>query len=398
MNALPIYASSSANVPDIQRPPTTAWPIALLGVPFDPVTLSGAVDRIDLMVQAGTAHYVVTANVDFLVQARSDAELHRILVDADLVLCDGTPLVWASRWLGNTLPGRAAGSDLVPLLLKRAAEKGWKIFMLGAAEGVAAEAASRVAAQYPALPPIAYYSPPFKPLAQMNHSEIIAKIREAKPDLLLVSFGCPKQEKWISMHYGELGVPVTIGVGATLDFLAGHVRRAPRWMQHSGTEWLFRLLQEPRRLFGRYVGDFRHFFPALIAQHRDLRPMEAAAGGSTYAPLGESMYYGLKVRACEKLDRNALHKEEAFWQRALEQNGHCLVDLGEVSSVDSTGLAFLAYWQKRLAKRQRNLILFRPSKAVREALVQAGLADQFIVTDGSPRGYGIAAPKRGVSS
>jgi len=393
VNALPIYSSSSANVPEPERTSPVAWPIALLGVPFDHVTLTGAVDRIDLMIRAGTGHYVVTANVDFLVQARKDAELRRILVDADLVLCDGTPLVWASRWLGNALPGRAAGSDLVPLLLKRAAARRWKIFILGGAPQVAAEAARRIALQHPTLPPVSHYSPPIQPLAEMNQAEIVSRIKAAKPDLLLVSFGCPKQEKWISMHYAGLGVPVTIGVGATVDFLAGHVRRAPRWMQRSGTEWMFRLAQEPRRLFRRYSEDLRQFLPALLAQRRDLPP-PASNGSALYAPVGEAMYYGLKVRACETLDRDALHRDEAFWKRALDQRGHCFVDLGEVRTIDSTGLAFLAYWQKRLARRQRNLVLFRPSRAVREALIQAGLADHFSVTDGSPYGFGIAAPKR----
>ncbi len=373
--------------------PATEWPIALLGVPFDPVTLHGAVDRIDAMIDAWTPHYVVTANVDFLVQARRDAELRRILVDADLVLCDGTPLVWASRWLGNSLPGRAAGADLVPLLLQRAALRGWKVFLLGAAPGVAAEAARRIAKKYPTLPEVAHYSPPFRPLAEMNHDEIAARIRAVQPELLLVSFGCPKQEKWIAMHYRSLGVPVTIGVGATVDFLAGQVKRAPRWMQRSGSEWLFRLLQEPRRLFRRYADDVRHFFPALLAQRRHLPPT-VAEEVSPYAPLREVTLYGLKVRACEQLDRKALHDEKDFWKRVLEEHGHCLLDLGEVRAIDSTGLAFLAYWQKRLAKRRRNLILFRPSATVRAALARAGLADQFIVTDGTPFGLRAVAPKR----
>jgi N-acetylglucosaminyldiphosphoundecaprenol N-acetyl-beta-D-mannosaminyltransferase len=370
-----------------------AWPVAVLGVPFDPVTLPDAVDRVDAMIEAWTPHYVVTANVDFLVQAQRDADLRRILVEADLVLCDGTPLLWASRWLGNSLPARAAGSDLVPLLLQRAAIKGWKVFLLGAAPGVAAEAARRIAVQYPSLPEIAHYSPPFRPLHEMDHEDIAARVRAVQPELLLVSFGCPKQEKWIAMNYRTLGVPVTIGVGATVDFLAGQVRRAPRWMQRSGTEWLFRLLQEPRRLFGRYANDFRRFLPALLAQYRSLPPTGRGAAAS-YAPLGETTYYGLKVRACEQLDRNALAQESTFWRKTLEQPGHCLVDLGEVRSVDSTGLAFLAYWQKRLAKRRRNLILFRPSAAVRAALDSAGLAAQFIITDGNPPGHGAAALKR----
>ncbi len=391
MNAASILARPSA--PAVAAGAATAWPVALLGVPFDAVTLAGAVDRIDEMIKTGTPHYVVTANVDFLVQARRDAELHRILVGADLVLCDGLPLVWASRWMGNALPGRVAGADLVPLLLQRAEARGWRIFLLGAAPGVAAAAARRIAAQFPRLPGITCHAPPFRPLGEMDHAGIFGRIRAAKPDLLLVAFGCPKQEKWIAMHYRTLAVPVTIGVGATVDFLAGQMRRAPRWMQRSGTEWLYRLGQEPRRLLRRYADDLRNFLPALLAQRRGLPP--AATGvGPAYAPLGEATYYGLKVRACEQLDRNALQGEAKFWRCALEQHGHCLVDLGEVRSIDSTGLAFLADWQKRLAKRQRNLILFRPSAAVCAALAQAGLADQFIVTDGSPPGVRAVVPRR----
>lgn len=371
---------------------TTAWPISLLGVPFDPVTLAEAVARIDTMIAERNPRYVVTANVDFLVQARRDAELRRILVEADLVLCDGTPLIWASRWLGNSLPGRAAGADLVPILLQRAALRGWKIFMLGATPEVVAEAARRIEEKYPTLPKVEFYSPPFRPLKDMDHASIAARIKAAQPDLLLVAFGCPKQEKWISMNYRELGVPVAIGVGGTIDFLAGHIRRAPKWMGVVGVEWMFRLLQEPRRLFKRYADDILHFFPALLEQRRCMPPAEQA-DQSGYEPLGESTYYGLKVRACEQLNRGALEQTAAFWQAALDQKGHCMVDLGEVKSIDSTGLAFLESWQKRLAKQRRNLILFRPSAAVRQALDHMGLTEQFIITDGNPPGGKRATPR-----
>ena len=139
--------ADSRAAPSVAAHPASAraWPIAILGVPFDPVTLASAVNRIEAMIEARLPRYVVTPNVDFLVQARRDAELHQILMQADLVLCDGKPLVWASQWLGNALPGRVAGSDLVPVLLQRAAERGWKIFLLGGAEGVGAEAAQRIA-------------------------------------------------------------------------------------------------------------------------------------------------------------------------------------------------------------------------------------------------------------
>jgi N-acetylglucosaminyldiphosphoundecaprenol N-acetyl-beta-D-mannosaminyltransferase len=230
------------------------------------MTLAGAVDRIDSMVAKGGTHYVVTPNVDFLVKARRDPELHRVLVDADLVLCDGTPLVWASYLLGDPLPGRVAGSDLIPCLLRRAVDRQWRIFLLGGSPEVAAEAATRIAAMHPSLPEVTYYSPPFRKLDEMNNEEIASRVRAADPDIVLVCFGCPKQEKWISRFGATLNVPVMIGAGATIDFLAGKMARAPSWMRRSGTEWIFRLVQEPKRLARRYADDLLCFAPAILAQ------------------------------------------------------------------------------------------------------------------------------------
>ncbi len=365
-------------------------PVAILGVSFDPMTLTTAVDRLAAMIAARRPHFVVTPNVDFLVQARHDTELHQILVNADLVLCDGKPLVWASRWLGNALPGRVAGSDLVPVLLQRAAERGWKIFLLGGAEGVGAEAAQRIAAAHPALPAVAHYSPPLRPLAAMNHAEIIARLRAAQPDIVLVCFGCPKQEKWIFQNYRAAGVPVMIGAGGTVDFLAGRLKRAPLWMRRTGTECVFRLLQEPRRLFKRYAGDLFNFVPALLAQlwHQPSRSARPPAAPS--APSSTAMAYGIRVQAAGHLHRNVLQNAPLFWDRAVGQEGHCLIDLAGVDSIDSTGLAFLVHWQRRLAHVQRNLILFRPSAAVRGALERMHLTEKFVITDGISPGQETA--------
>lgn len=366
--------------------PPRELPIAILGVSFDPMTLTTAVDRITEMVGARTPHFVVTPNVDFLVQAQHDAELHQILVQADLVLCDGKPLVWASQWLGNALPGRVAGSDLVPMLLQRAAERGWKIFLLGGAEGVGAEAAERIAADYPSLAAVAHYSPPLRPLAQMNHAEIVARVRAAQPDIVLVCFGCPKQEKWIFQNYHAAGVPVMIGAGGTVDFLAGRLKRAPNWMRRLGLESFFRLAQEPRRLFKRYAGDFFTFVPALVAQlwHLPARALTKALPGRVL--FSTPMAYGLKVQATAHFHHDGLQNAPGFWAQAMAQQGHCLIDLSEVSSIDSTGLAFLAHWQRRLALVRRNLILYRPSAAVRTALERMNLTEKFVITDGLPPG------------
>jgi len=246
--------------------------VAILGIPFHSISLGGAVDRVEAMIAHGGSHYVVTPNVDFLVKAQRDGELRRILVHADLVLCDGKPIVWASRWLGGILPARVAGSDLIPRLLARAEEKGWRVFLLGGSPEVASEAAQQVGAAYPLLRELAHYSPPFLPLGKMDNADIISRVHAASPDLMLVCFGCPKQEKWISQHRLALRVPVMIGAGATIDFLAGRMARAPLWMRRSGTEWLFRLLQEPTRLAKRYGDDFLHFFPAILLQRWRQRP------------------------------------------------------------------------------------------------------------------------------
>lgn len=168
---------------------------------------------------------------------------------------DIMPTEGATRWLGKPLTERVAGSDLAPALLQSAAEKGHRVFLLGAADGVAAAAAARVQQQYPFLQVAGHYAPPFSALLKMNHDEIRLHVPAAGPTILLVSLGCPKQEKWIAMHHRALGVPVTIGVGATLDFLVGRKKRAPSWMRRTGTEWFYRLAQEPRRLYKRYTGD-----------------------------------------------------------------------------------------------------------------------------------------------
>lgn len=352
-------------------------PIAILGVPFDHVTIDDTLARIDAMVASRRPHYVVTANVDFLVQAHRDVELRRILLDADLVLCDGTPLLWASHWMGNGLPERVAGSDLAPALIRRAAEKGHRIFFLGAAPGVAAEATARLKVQYPGLEIVGHYSPPFADLLTMNHDEIVRQIRAAQPDLLLVSFGCPKQEKWIAMHYRTLGVPVAIGVGATIDFLAGRVKRAPEWMRRTGTEWIYRLMQEPRRLYKRYATDLVCFLPTFTWQFLRLAGRDPAIAHPAEAP--SALAGWRRVDAGPFLTRGGLQREEAFWSSLLRTPEHTLLDLSQLRRIDATGAAFLVRCKKQLQASQRHLILFAPSATVRRSLRTLRLLDHFLV-------------------
>ena len=356
------------------------WPVGLLGVPFENITQDEAVARVDEMISSRRPHYVVTANVDFLVQARRDVELRRILLAADLVLCDGTPLLWASRWLGNPLPERVAGSDVTPLLIEAAARKGHRLFLLGAQPGVAAESAARLLQQHPQLIIAGHYSPPFGKLLDMDFAEISKRVSAVRPDLMLVSFGCPKQEKWISKHYQRLGIPVSIGVGATLDFIAGRVKRAPPLMQRTGTECLYRLAQEPRRLFGRYAGDFIHFVPAITRQCLSLRARRHPTDAPSLITATPSASLR-EVRIRGDLSATGLDRNAAVFEEAMAACAHCQLDLAEVHFLDSTGAAMLVQWHRRLRDQGKQLQIVNPSSAVLNTLHLLQLAKYFNLTE-----------------
>ncbi|HYE31497.1 MAG TPA: WecB/TagA/CpsF family glycosyltransferase [Methylomirabilota bacterium] len=353
-------------------------PIAILGVPFDNITFPQAIELIEKMIASRKPHYLATANVDFLVQASHDVELRRILFDAHLVICDGTPLVWASRLLGNPLPERVAGSDLVPLLIKLAAEKGYRPFFLGATEEVAEKAVRLLKEKYPTLQIAGHYSPPFNRLLEMDHEEIRKRIQESNADMLFVGFGCPKQEKWISMHYRSLGVPVSIGIGATIDFLAGKVSRAPVWMQKTGTEWLFRLAQEPKRLFGRYARDLQHFSGAIVSQWWNLKACRPRSVNAPPVSAVDTENNVLVLRAGERLDMEAVHQHRDEWEDALAQKALCLFDLSRVTFIDSTGVGLLIRLQKRARNLGRPFVLVKMSEPVQRALALMRLQDFFL--------------------
>ena len=349
----------------------------MLGVPFDNVTTAETVELIEQMVASGQPHYLATANVDFLVQARRDVELRRILLDAHLVLCDGTPLLWASRLLGNPLPERVAGSDLVPLLIQIAAEKKYRIFFLGGTPDTAERAVANLKKQYPQLPIAGHYSPPFTSLLEMDHDKIKRRIQAAKPDLLFVSFGCPKQEKWISMHYRSLGVPVCVGVGATIDFLAGKIKRAPKWMQKTGNRVAF-----PNRAGTTpFITPLRKglwWFGGAIAQQwwsLQCTRQKKENTRQTSPPTGKQTWK--KVQMAERLDVETVRRDAMLCEQALATSRHCLIDLSRVKFVDSTGIGLLIRLQKKARITGGQLVLVAPSHAMQTALKMMRLRDFF---------------------
>lgn len=218
--------------------------VYILGVRVDNVTEGEVLDRLEAFIRDGRPHQVVTVNPEFVVMAQEDRDFRDILNKADLALPDGVGLLWASRILGSPLRKRVAGSDLVEGLAWRAASRGYSLYLLGARPGVGQQAALALQGRYPGLRIAGTY--PGSPSPE-EEEEIVARVREASPHILLVAYGAPAQDRWIRGNLERLGVPVCMGVGGGLDFVSGRVRRAPPWVRRLGLEWLFRLAQEPWR-------------------------------------------------------------------------------------------------------------------------------------------------------
>jgi N-acetylglucosaminyldiphosphoundecaprenol N-acetyl-beta-D-mannosaminyltransferase len=239
--------------------------VRVWGLPLAAVTFDQALDRIDRLVATARPSLIVTANLNYAMLADADPRLREVTNRAALVLADGMPLVWWSKLGPRPLPERVAGSDLIYGVCERAAKHGHGIYLLGAAPGVANDAAQKLLAKYPGLRIVGVECPPFRKLTPDEEREQVDRIRSARPDILFVAFGQPKGEFWIDGRLDSLGVPVCIQVGATLDFVAGRVKRSPRWMQKTGLEWVYRILQEPSRLAKRYLDNLLFLLRTLFA-------------------------------------------------------------------------------------------------------------------------------------
>jgi N-acetylglucosaminyldiphosphoundecaprenol N-acetyl-beta-D-mannosaminyltransferase len=249
-------------------------PALLFGVPIDDLTMDETVDAIGELVDEGRrhgrSHQVATVNVDFLVNALDDPEVHALLQDAALNIADGTPVVWGSRLAGFPLRERVAGADLVPRLVAESAGRGWRIHLFGSAPGVAERAVELFRSSHPDAEVSGASGPVVSPDGAVPDG-VLDEVASVDADILCVALGNPKQERFIAAHRDRLQVPVMMGIGGTLDLLVGDRRRAPGWAQHSGIEWVFRAAQEPGRLGRRYARDAVVYGPRLVAYLRTLR-------------------------------------------------------------------------------------------------------------------------------
>ena len=219
-------------------------PVTILGVPIHPVTYEDFLDLVADFVASGLPHQICTANPEFVMMAQKNPQFMAVLQGADLVLPDGAGLLWAAKRQGQALPERVTGSDGIYRLAERAAQVGWRIYLLGAGPGVAERTAEILQQRYPGLHIVGTFagSP-----SEADYPEIAARIKAAAPDILLVAYGAPKQDLWIAKHSQDLQTPVGIGIGGAFDHVTGVRRRAPNWLIRLNLEWLWRLITQPWR-------------------------------------------------------------------------------------------------------------------------------------------------------
>ena len=242
--------------------------ITMMGCRIDNLSMEVTLCRIEELIRSGQPHQHVVVNVDKLVKASRDEELRRIINACALVNVDGMPVVWASRLLGKPLKERVAGVDLFEALMRRAGERGWRVFLLGARAEVVGAVADTYARRYPRLAIAGWRDGYWR--GEAEEAAVAAQVRDSRADLLFVAMGSPKKEQFLGRWQDTMRVPFAMGVGGTFDVAIGRVKRAPRWMQRAGLEWFYRFLQEPRRMFRRYFIEDMAFIWLLVreAAHR----------------------------------------------------------------------------------------------------------------------------------
>jgi N-acetylglucosaminyldiphosphoundecaprenol N-acetyl-beta-D-mannosaminyltransferase len=351
-----------------------------LGIPVDDLTLEAAVERIVRLARTrdGKPRLVSTLNVDFLVNSLGTGfsrakhpELLEVLRNSDMVTADGFPILWLSRIVGKPLQQRVCGSDLVPALAQRASEQNLSIFLLGGAEGVARQAADILQAANPGLT-IAGTAAPFVQIAGPGLAKCIAdeealveQINRSGADILLLGLGNPKQELWFNRNRGRLRVPVSIGVGGTFTFITGGIRRAPQWVQRANLEWVYRIAQDPARLWRRYAkGLFK--LAALSAPLMVNRAAEMASFAGrqradddalNWRHLWSSRDQALAVLRLPRLVR-ASHLEALISQVEADKlsDGARLIDFSHVRRIEMAGHQAL-FTLSELQRRNGNIQL-----------------------------------------
>ena len=245
--------------------------VNVLGVGVSALNPSRALAVIAGWIGDRARHYVCVSGVHGVMESQRDPTLRRIHNGTGLVTPDGMPLVWLLKWAGHPEADRVYGPDLMLAVLDRSQDAGWRHYFYGASPETLTSLQAALGQRFPRLMIAGSWSPPFRPLTPTEDAEVVERINACRPDIVWVGLSTPKQERWMAEHRAALDAPVLIGVGAAFDFHAGTVRQAPRLLQRSGLEWLFRLVMEPKRLWRRYLRNNPAFVVSILAQQLGVR-------------------------------------------------------------------------------------------------------------------------------
>lgn len=238
----------------------------VLGVRVNAVSIASTIAQIESWIaNPAASRWIAVMNVHMVMTARSDADFGKVVANADMAVPDGMPLIWMGRKAGFALPDRVAGPDLFAAFMQHTQGRGYRHFFYGGMPATIDTLIAKVKADFPETNIVGSYSPPFRPLSREEDDAVVSLINDAAPDVIWVGLGCPKQERWMEEHRDRLNTAVMLGVGQVFDIYAGTIKRAPKWMQRSGLEWLYRLCSEPRRLWRRYLVYNTRFVAAAIA-------------------------------------------------------------------------------------------------------------------------------------
>lgn len=347
--------------------------VALFGLPITNVTMAQAVARVEEYILSGHTHQIATANLDFARNSLNDQYLQRVICECSMVLPDGAPMLWASTLFGTPLKERVTGVDLIPELARLSAARGYGIFLLGSSERNSARAEEVLRELFPGVRIVGRVCPEIQPLHEMDNEGLLREIEAARPEILLVAFGNPKQEIWIHRHRDRLTVPVAIGIGGALDMIAGSLKRAPKWVQAVQMEWFFRMAQEPLRLLPRYTSDAMALLvhlPLGLAANR-LQPGERRHGRLSVQVQGAIRVIATPAKlsgdVCGWLGREA--------KAAASQT--MVVDMSATVRVEADGLGGLLEARRILLNSGLWIWLAGMSNPVRRVLQFSAMSDLF---------------------
>lgn len=334
----------------------------LLGLPFDAVTLKEAAAIISESIEQQTPCFVSTPNLNFTVMAQDDPEFYNSVIESDLVVADGMPLIWVAKLLNLPIEERVAGSDLFAYLSNQPRERKIRVFFFGGESGIAEKAHHELNKTSPGMESCGFYDPGFVSIEAMSSQSIIEHINTCEPDFIVVALGAKKGQRWIMQNRDSLNAPVISHLGAVINFVAGSVQRAPEKWQRFGIEWLWRIKQEPK-LYKRYFGDGLRFIQMLLTQTFPLsiyrKKLERNVDASNAEVLADTLAHheDFMVSLKGNISAEQLPELDSAFKTALEKNKNIIIDGQNIQNLSMDVLAGLMILQGRLRNQNKQMLL-----------------------------------------